>query len=1061
MKRYVVSAILVLMIIGSAFAQEAIISVDDLLENGSDQRRDLSIPGSRIVVNPYDFTLNPAEVSLLQYSEGKDIPLNIAVLTTHNHYSEQQRMGRVINRLLSIYQQKGSKIVSADTVLNAWTPYSLPFKALYSDNVTLSGHDFFYDENTLIRQLKSSIGSGYQIAGAIAETMQADKSAKTITISSLNVRYVIAFSNSWSNIRYYRNEADFHAQRNALSKPVKNGWWSITFAPFSDMDIAITIEEPSVAIALLQKKAKTTVQPAAVERSYADRKAYWDVFLTEKVPHPQNFSFSAIDSKGITAEDVRLAYYKAWVCIAQNVLPPDPKVYPYYQLVTGKASLWDEGEHNAPFSATWESLVAIQLYSLIDTDVAWSALKGLLSLVDETGMLGGESLPSRKAQAAWQLYEFTNDYSSLKEVYPALKRYMNWRREQPRWIYKNETPENEKDAEFVVSALADIGKMQQIAAVLKLPDDKSWWAQQEKELFADYLRWFWETPEAIPVQHINQYKGRDTYPVQITTGLFLKDLKGAHLNSMLQLFNNTYDTTRSFAGFEAPKYPDMDYTIYGLIYHQQAHQVRILIEANIRDVIRSGCFAETYFHRDNRPVPGGVRPSIFGMAQVISFVLLKNGYVFDQGVPHTTGVFLQDGGVNNIRYRDQVLGIQMYAAQRFIEVSDRSDFLLRVPVDTLQIRPVFPEGSSTAFYLQQAHQPLWYERALANEGNPLRLKSFLQKALKGDTLTIGVIGGSITAGAAAIDFNRSSYAALVYDWFQQQFPLAHFHLVNAGIGATNSVYGVHRADNDLLQFQPDLVIVEFSANDRGVTEAQESYEGLIRKILKSPSVPAVITLGLMDEQGDSWQSQHLPVSRHYQLPYISYRDALWPELTAGSINWRALSPDEVHPNDRGHAYIAGLVLQYIKDVYKSLCDAPQQELSFTEIPPPLTNNAYERSTVITPALLKADKTGDFTVDENGWRSVKAGQPLEIIVRAGSVWVNYWRTNKGDGGIAEVYVDGKKVKELNADFSGGWGDYIAAEMLMKEKNASEHRINIYFKGRPDQYFLVRSFLISNY
>ena len=106
-------------------------------------------------------------------------------------------------------------------------------------------------------------------------------------------------------------------------------------------------------------------------------------------------------------------------------------------------------------------------------------------------------------------------------------------------------------------------------------------------------------------------------------------------------------------------------------------------------------------------------------------------------------------------------------------------------------------------------------------------------------LTIGVIGGSITAGARASDFYKTAYAPLVAEWFREKFPDVEVRFVNAGIGATNSVFGAHRVDQDLLTAKPDFVIVEFSVNDRDEMRAKSSYEGLIRKILKSEGKPAV------------------------------------------------------------------------------------------------------------------------------------------------------------------------------------------------------------------------------
>jgi hypothetical protein len=667
-------------------------SSDELIEKEPNQRRDLSIPGSRLVINPYDFGVSAKKVTPYQYSTSAEMPLHVAYLSTGNAYKEKQRMGRVFRQVLALWKQHEGQRQAATGLSVAWTPHALPFTADYNGNTHVKGYDFFYNDEVLVRKIEAAKGEALTVGGLIPETVALDAAKQVLVVRSLNVHYAIAFNTTIPAIQYYRTEEDLKKRQHPQPQPVKGGWWAIDFSALRSLETAVAFAPPQTTDAEVIAQAKNAVQKGAAQGAYTARKNYWNNFLKNKVPHPHNFSLSMIDPKGVSPEDIRLSYYRAWVCLAQNVLPPDAAVYPYYQLVTGKASLWDEGEPKAPFSATWESFVALQLYAHIDPAVSWSALKGLLSLVDEEGMLGGESLPSRKAQSAWLLYQFTNDKASLKEVYPALKRYTNWRRVQPRWIYKSETPENEKDAEFVVSALVDMKCMRDIAGVLGLEEDQQWWESQRAQLFGDYTTWFWKTPDSLPVQHINHRKGRDTYPIQITTGLYVDQLQGAHHASMMRLFNHYYDTTKSFAGFNAPKYPDMDYTIYGLVGKGETEKAKVLIEANIRDVIRADCFAETYFH-DATPVPGGVRPSIFGMAQVASFVLLKNGYVFDKGEPHVVNLYGQPTGVTGIHYRQQVLDIKMEPKARKAQVFQKGKLLKEVPVEADTIKPVFTNQS--------------------------------------------------------------------------------------------------------------------------------------------------------------------------------------------------------------------------------------------------------------------------------------------------------------------------------------------------------------------------------
>lgn len=94
------------------------------------------------------------------------------------------------------------------------------------------------------------------------------------------------------------------------------------------------------------------------------------------------------------------------------------------------------------------------------------------------------------------------------------------------------------------------------------------------------------------------------------------------------------------------------------------------------------------------------------------------------------------------------------------------------------------------------------------------------------------------------------YARRVFNWWGKTFPQATFHYVNGGIGGTTSHYGVSRVVTDLLMYQPDFVVVDFSVNDEPEAFFQETYEGLIRKILSWDSKPALQAKLVLDGEAD-------------------------------------------------------------------------------------------------------------------------------------------------------------------------------------------------------------------
>ena len=169
------------------------------------------------------------------------------------------------------------------------------------------------------------------------------------------------------------------------------------------------------------------------------------------------------------------------------------------------------------------------------------------------------------------------------------------------------------------------------------------------------------------------------------------------------------------------------------------------------------------------------------------------------------------------------------------------------------------------------------QRSVLSEGNKSRLYSVIKRAARGEKITFSVIGGSITHGCLA-DSRKESYAELTCDWWRDKFPWTVVNYVNCGIGATDSYIGVHRAGRDLLTHDPDIVIVEFSVNDTDEMINPDSYRCLVKKILNHDSEPAVILLFMMDQKGSTFQKFHSEAGWLYDLPMISYADAIGPEI---------------------------------------------------------------------------------------------------------------------------------------------------------------------------------------
>lgn len=339
-----------------------------------------------------------------------------------------------------------------------------------------------------------------------------------------------------------------------------------------------------------------------------------------------------------------------------------------------------------------------------------------------------------------------------------------------------------------------------------------------------------------------------------------------------------------------------------------------------------------------------------------------------------------------------------------------------------------------------------YERAVVSEGNKARLAKAMKKAANGEDITVGVIGGSITQGSSATDHNNC-YAELFHKYWVEKFPQSNVNFVNAGIGGTNSYLGVHRVDTQLLDSKPDAVIVEFSVNDTDKLMNKYSYDSLVRKILNCDSQPAVMLLFTTQEDGTSLWETHKEIGAAYDLPMLSYRAAVYPEVSAGTLDWKDISPDNIHPNDEGHKLIGQLVSRYLDSVYDDLDNIDDSSVAFDT--PAYTADYYKDAKMLGASDIAPREISGF---EQGGNSVYPELFPDNFVTEGEGYLKfeteckclgffYLKKVDGKGGKYDVYVDGERKGTLDADFKGGWGNYGETQQILISKDSEKHTVEI--------------------
>jgi lysophospholipase L1-like esterase len=368
-------------------------------------------------------------------------------------------------------------------------------------------------------------------------------------------------------------------------------------------------------------------------------------------------------------------------------------------------------------------------------------------------------------------------------------------------------------------------------------------------------------------------------------------------------------------------------------------------------------------------------------------------------------------------------------------------------------------------------------RSLISSGNNYRTKQLLEKAANGEEVTIAYIGGSITEG-----YNKTpdgSYVNGSYEKFKSTFASgdgSHVHYVNAGMGGTPSTLGIIRYKRDVLDraaTPPDLVVIEFAVNDGDDPTEGATYESLVRDILEADNNPAVILLFSVFRSRWNLQERFIPIGESYQLPMISIKDAIVPELDAGNLTNEEFFRDQYHPTAYGFKIMADCIIHYFSTV-----DAEEQAAADLVIPEDAVIGTQFCGTKMidsntTPAGVTINSKGSFLntdiimktfnyeplrriFPDNWYKNVTdENNPFSITLTCKNFMIVFKQSKLATFGTAQVYVDGSPDPEitLQANQADAW-DNPWTIVLFDNPDAAEHTIEIQMaEASFNKYFTI--------
>lgn len=318
--------------------------------------------------------------------------------------------------------------------------------------------------------------------------------------------------------------------------------------------------------------------------------------------------------------------------------------------------------------------------------------------------------------------------------------------------------------------------------------------------------------------------------------------------------------------------------------------------------------------------------------------------------------------------------------------------------------------------------------AFAAEDASASFAKFDERAKAGEPLSVVFFGGSLTWGANASDPQRTSYRALMADYLRQRYPKTPITFHDAAIGGSGSKLGMFRLERDVLSRKPDLVFLDFTANDDLGSDdptTLASYESLLRTMI-GDGIPVVQAIfGFKYNVGPGWHPEkllrviaHKKLSDEYGTALADGLALIQQQLDSGKVTIEQLWPlDGAHPVDLGYQ----LFFHAVRDAYdqavtqKMVCRVPKspvfsddyvtrKRICLVDLP---VQNGWTRSLTYRTSLwfdgLSSRWMGDVMVSD---AAVGPVEPLSIKFRG--TFVGIFGEADGDGMSFKVTIDGEPV-----------------------------------------------------
>lgn len=219
----------------------------------------------------------------------------------------------------------------------------------------------------------------------------------------------------------------------------------------------------------------------------------------------------------------------------------------------------------------------------------------------------------------------------------------------------------------------------------------------------------------------------------------------------------------------------------------------------------------------------------------------------------------------------------------------------------------------------------WSQAQIADSNTYLKdLKSEMQiEWPKNRTINIVFHGHSVPAGyfktpqVSTLD----AYPNLLLKGLKTIYPFAVINVIVTAIGGENSVQGAKRFERDVLIHKPDLIMIDYGLNDRGVglEKAYSAWNQMI-KLAKEQRIKVILLTPSPDQSVNNADADNELKKHADQIRKIATENQIGLADSYQAFSFLYANKEQLskymsqvnHPNELGHELIANELIKWFK-----------------------------------------------------------------------------------------------------------------------------------------------------